>query len=336
MVAHLDGDLNCVQQSQSVTNGVSPAMSTLRDLPLLPLNEKQLADVGVAVASASKRAQLQARGLPTDIVITLEASTKFDAKHKCRQWVPSFLTNSNLSGNDWAASAVTRLVVHIRKLGNHTCIARVCLKGRLGKQGKCRLGFWNFRVARTKRTKPVKKTDRILEKVHGKKLTRRWDGQGFPPVSTIKPEHGRALVEINHPYHTKISPPIALGGFCNHDVTALVKLPLPAKACGPKTSSDHLSDHDIDLDKRIDDAIHMMSRAMNDANFYCASYPCKQQPHIRNLHLSFADGLRKLDKDLAEEQDREPHKEITDEVRAKRVLFRLMARTNACMHKGMQ
>ncbi len=112
MAAHLDGDLNCVQQTQSVTNGVSPATSTLRDLPLLPLNEKQLADVGVAVASASKRAQLQARGLPTDMVITLEASTKFDAKHKCRQWVPSFLSKTNLSANDWAASALTRLVIH--------------------------------------------------------------------------------------------------------------------------------------------------------------------------------------------------------------------------------
>ena len=45
-----------------------------------------------------------------------------------------------------------------------------------------------------------------------------------PPVCTVPPSVGTPAVEINHPFHFKMTPAMMLGPQCNHDLGILLRL----------------------------------------------------------------------------------------------------------------
>ena len=73
---------------------------------------------------------------------------------------------------------------------------------------------------------------------------------------------------------------------------------------------------------------------MIDHEFYCSSYASKEQPHIENLLHTLADGVRGLDREIAEHGAKG---ELMDplEKKTKRLLHRLMSSTNRRMHNGV-
>ena len=71
---------------------------------------------------------------------------------------------------------------------------------------------------------------------------------------------------------------------------------------------------------------------MIDHEFYCASYASKEQPHIEGLLQSLIDGVRGLDREVADREEQGEPIEALE--RSKRVLNRLISSTNRRMHKG--
>ena len=71
-----------------------------------------------------------------------------------------------------------------------------------------------------------------------------------------------------------------LGPMCNHDLGVLLRLPpfqqadQGESARPPKTISSNASRSNEDI------VVSGMLEAMGDHEFYCASYSCKEQPHI--------------------------------------------------------
>ena len=140
------------------------------------------------------------------------------------------------------------------------------------------------RVKPKHKKKKYAKWQLTTKQVHGKALEPRWDGNGPVPIGIEELTANKPLFERTHPYHTKIHPAIGIGTRGNHDASSLVTL------LNALLSNDGKLDDEV-----VDSLIAEMSRDMNNANFYCADYPCKQQPHIQNLFLSFAEGLRQLE-----------------------------------------
>ena len=105
-----------------------------------------------------------------------------------------------------------------RKVGNHVCRPDVCHKGHLGKKGFCRMFFWHW-------ARHVDRDGKVGAKMsHGLVLQSRWDGSGSPPLCMSPPLVGLPALEVNHPFHFKMSPAILLGPKCNHDLGILLRL----------------------------------------------------------------------------------------------------------------
>ena len=110
---------------------------------------------------------------------------------------------------------------HVLRAGNHVCRSDVCHKGRIGRQGFCRMSYWHW-------VRFITKAGELgARRAHGLQLQPRWDGVGYPPVENAPPHAGQVMFEINHPFYFKLSPPMMLGPRCNADLGVLLRLPPP-------------------------------------------------------------------------------------------------------------
>jgi len=211
------------QEAFAAYLGTDVAMETLQRHPLMALGSRQQKDIGSERVAESLAAQLQGRGM-------VEENCADDlAPREFQKWAPEVHADSKATAEEWARSVVGDSVSGANSCGNHVCRGPVCHKGRLGKMGLCRLGFWSFRRTKNKRGQWV------MKRVHGKELRKRWDRKGMPPIHTKPPHRGMPQLERTQPYHFKMSPGPMLGPRCNHDVGIIVKLPLfeQPDACTP-------------------------------------------------------------------------------------------------------
>ena len=188
------------------------AMSVLRAEPLLSLTMKQRLLVGEERAAESMKHQLRARGLS-------EPPATTEARAPPRFFVPATYGTEALPSPTWAAAAVRDVSAATARTGNHVCRKDVCYKGRIGKLGFCRMLFWHW-------AKVVKGPgDVVAVRRHGLPLQQRWDGMGGPPILASPPFRGSPALEVNHPFHFKMTPAMLLGPRCNHDLGLLLRLP---------------------------------------------------------------------------------------------------------------
>ena len=188
--------------------------------------------------------------------------------------------------------------------------------------GFCRMFFWHWARYTTD------KGEEASRRCHGLLLQSRWDGVGMPPVSTVPPSRGTPSLEVNHPFHFKMTPSMLLGPRCNHDLGVLLRLPIVATETTLKSTSTGNQGAMCGWE----DAVSEMLDTMIDHEFYCASYASKEQPHIEGLLQSLIDGVRGLDRELAEQEEKGEPIEALE--RSKRLLNRLISSTNRRMHKG--
>ena len=191
--------------------GEAAAMTALQEQPLMPITAKQRGMIGVSRADDALQAQLKARGMK-------EARLLLEPKKQPRYYTPCFYANASMTSSDFAVSAVVEVNTGVLKSGNHVCRAEVCHKGKIGKQGFCRMSFWHWVRCQAKTGQPG------ARRAHGLQLQSRWDGQGAPPVQNTYPHLGQILLETCHPFYFKLSPSMMLGPRCNHDLGILLRL----------------------------------------------------------------------------------------------------------------
>ena len=121
---------------------------------------------------------------------------------------------------------------------------------------------------------------------------------------------------------------------CNHDLGVLLRLPAFDDAIhGESTRPPPQHSNAPDPSRTKEEAaVSGMLEAMGDHEFYCASYSCKEQPHVNGLLMTLADGLRSKEQDIAAAKAKGENLE-NQEV-GRRILHRLMSSTNRRMHKG--
>ena len=192
-------------------------------------------------------------------------------------------------------------------------------------------------------------------------LHQRWRGGADPPVCAAPPFRGAPALETTHPFHIKMNPAIFLGPRCNHDLGVLLrflvrKVPeITARVCPdavpevaslnsggsdqtasapirPSSTRPHNDPHSHFTDIDIDNMIDSLLEDLENSEFYCSTYATKEQPHVEGLLQTLAHGLQGLEKELAEKQLENQVDE--SQVRARRVLSRLLSSTNRRMHKG--
>ena len=121
---------------------------------------------------------------------------------------------------------------------------------------------------------------------HGHPLQARWDGAGQPPIHSIAPFRGLPALEVNHPFHFKMTPSMLLATRANHDCQLLLRLPA----------------NDLDSTTERKECTQAMIDSMGDHEFYCASYASKEQPHIEGLLHTLADSVRSLEQNMAQQE----------------------------------
>ena len=108
-------------------------------------------------------------------------------------------------------------------------------------------------------------------------------------------------------------------------------LPLIEDVVGARAADAVVSDP-VGETSPFEAAIQQFVETIVDHEFYCVAYATKDQPHIEGLLHTLADGVRRLDVDIAACRARgEP---LEAAVHARRLLHRLLSSTNRRMHKG--
>eukprot|EP00435_Cladocopium_sp_Y103_P047646 s1810_g14.t1 len=91
----------------------------------------------------------------------------------------------------------------------HSCQPRTCYKGKLGRRGYCRLGFWHWL--------PI--ASNVWERCHGIELCPK-------PLLGQDPPHTDAFrTERHHLFFGRVNPFVLMACKCNHDVSTLLRFP---------------------------------------------------------------------------------------------------------------
>ena len=167
------------------------------------------------------------------------------------------------------------------------CRSDVCHKGRIGRQGFCRLGYWHWVRSRSA------SGEETAVRAHGMPLHQRWRGGADPPVCAAPPFRGAPALETTHPFHIKMNPAICLGPRCNHDLGVLLRF----------------------LVRKVPE---ITARVCPDA-----------VPEVASLNSGGSDQTAS-----APIRSNSTHPHNDRQVRARRVLSRLLSSTNRRMHKG--
>ena len=199
-------------EAYAAYTGEGSALEVLSTEPLLSITPKQRALIGKERTEDSIRAQLHARGLSQ--VPELEGPVR-EAKY----YVPNMYSDDSVGSSVWAAESVHEICASTRKAGNHVCRSDVCHKGRIGRYGFCRLGYWHWVRQLSEEGAAT------AVRAHGVPLQGRARRPDAPPLHTVPPFRGAPALEVNHPFHIKMNPGIFLGPRCNHDVGVMLRIP---------------------------------------------------------------------------------------------------------------
>ena len=121
-----------------------------------------------------------------------------------------------------------------------------------------------------------------------------------------------------------------LGPRCNHDLGVLLRLPILDPQLFTKTPA---TVEETEASQLWEESVKEMVDTLIAHEFYCATYASKEQPHIEGLCQTLQDGVRGLERELAERRARgDPEVEPLE--RGRRLLHRLLSSTNRRMHKG--
>ncbi len=85
-------------------------------------------------------------------------------------YVPELYGDVEASSGSWAAKSTRELCAATRKTGNHVCRSDVCHKGKIGRYGFCRLGYWHWVRGVSAKGEPT------AVRAHGLSLQSRGDG----------------------------------------------------------------------------------------------------------------------------------------------------------------
>ena len=316
------------------------ASAALQCAPLMPLSEKQRCMIGPQRTQESFHAQLKARGLkepcPADKIVRWKHTSWPPAAYRSRSW-HKLRRRGIPSCSDFSAVAIQDVHSASLSFGNHVCKPRVCHKGRIGRMGFCRMMFWHWakvpRKTSGKRKRDIdgSDVDHCAKRQHGLALQSQWL-EGQPPVHVTPPQIGIPGLEVTQPFHYRMTPGIAMGPRCNHDLGILLRVPAlkpkDAVVCGAQPNEAVIAEELRDSEMSID----AMVEALIDHEYYCVSYSTKEEPHIEGLLHTFADGVRNIDLEIA--QRRSLGQEVESLEHARKLLHRLLHSTNRRMHKG--
>ena len=243
-------------------------------------------------------------------------------------WLPfcrSYVGDRAAPAEEWSRKLLYEFrhsVVHCA--GVHTCMSRVCHKGRLGKSGYCRLGFWHWAE--------VPNEEHVWARCHGKAL--RFERE----VGMLPPQRGVPLTEQHHPFFGRTTPGVYACCKCNHDLSVMLRFPREAaKTLGSLPSEvDRPSEfHPVGVNSpRDNDAVAaQMAAEINDATHYITDYAGKVQPHLTSLFILLQQGQQRLE----EQFDDDPAlKAKGPAYLASRTLFRMGITCQKRVHKSMQ
>ena len=215
-------------------------------------------------------------------------------------WPSLRMCKAAVSAQQW----LRMLLIDLRHAALHSCLHRcrrkTCHKGRLGKLGYCRLGFWHWRDV-SAHTAPD-----TFQRVHGHQL------QAAAAISEAPLRAGELLPQRHHPYHCRFNPAILALTKANHDVSILIRSPVLA---------DHLQAAEIAA---------AMATSAKAATFYITAYISKTQPHLANLWLLLRDGQRRLEQEHASAPSAPAPQRV-----ASRTLTRMLTSAEKRVHKSL-
>lgn len=181
----------------------------------------------------------------------------------------------------------------------HACQSRTCFKGKLGKRGYCRLGFWHW----------LQHAPQLWERCHGIVLTPR------PLLGTIPPHTDAFLTERHHQFFGKMNPVMLACCKCNHDVSTLLRFP-----------ADYITASDpVGLIR------NRMATNMATLLYYVTCYTTKTQPQLTSLWSLLHSATQRI-----LESFQNPDPPTAPLTRARSALSRLLLSCQKRVHKSSQ
>lgn len=185
----------------------------------------------------------------------------------------------------------------------HSCKEKTCYKGKLGRRGYCRLGFWHWL--------DISSPDHphTWERCHGIALCPE-------PTLGVQPPSLHAFETIrHHQFFGRMNPAILATTKCNHDVSLLLRFPPCA----------------IDAPDPVADIQARMATNMGNLLFYVTCYTTKVQPQLTSLWSLLQAAAQKSTEALQPPAPVLPH-----QVQARTTLSRLLLACQKRCHKSMQ
>ena len=181
----------------------------------------------------------------------------------------------------------------------HACQSRTCHKGKLGKKGYCRLGFWHW----------LQRAPLLWERCHGMTLVPQ------PLLGTLPPQKDSFMTERHHQFFGRVNPVMLLCCKCNHDVSTLLRFP-----------ADYMTASDPVALIR-----NRMATNMSTLLYYVTCYTTKTQPQLTSLWSLLHSATQRI---LESFQSADPP--AAPLTRARSTLSRLLLSCQKRVHKSAQ
>ena len=220
----------------------------------------------------------------------------------CRQYLNR---TGDVPYQDWATMLLYDFRHSAVNCGLHECRPATCHKGKLGKAGFCRLGYWHW--------EPVENEDFTWVRLHGHDITEE------PTIGIIPPHAGQLITERHHPFFARLNPAILCCCKCNHDIRVILSLP-PDNSTG-------------NADAITDSMLRQMVARTSAATYYITDYSGKVQPHSKNLFALKHHGLTGLADEMRSTTEAGLLKPAYLQ---QRTLMRMATACHKRVHKSMQ
>lgn len=279
-------------------------LSQLRPLPYSDTNMRLMhqsyADHLLASTNHWFAADVERRLLATDFMdmpFSLDVSMEKPFLPWCLNYVTALSDPPSESMGKVMLFDLRTSIVHSGLL--HSCQPRTCYKGKLGRRGYCRLGFWHWL--------PIGAN--VWERCHGIELCPK------PLLGQDPPHTDSFRAERHHLFFGRVNPFILMACKCNHDVSTLLRFPADY-AASPNAA----------------ELIHRkMASSMSTLLFYVTSYTTKTQPQLTSLWSMLHNATIKLQQDL-----RNATAPTEPLARARTTCSRLLLACQKRVHKSMQ
>ena len=352
LIAWSNSILGASLESLPATLHTPEAMETFQRLQPLPFSQRQEAVLHAQLGASWDFQVAGTHWRLGQLPLVPACAPWFDPCSDAANGVPTFVpwprtylcVEAALSAETWTSM----LLYDLRHTAVHSCLhdcrPRTCHKGRLGKAGFCRLGFWHWRDVA-----PWTAPD-TWQRCHGLPLQHQTTVDSSASTSGTR---GQLLPERHHPFHTRFNTSsfictflffcyslsssehlfrwsgllfyllnfklafAALRHSCmlqiNHDVTLLLRAP-PA------------SDQE-DSDASLAASMAASARA---ASYYISAYITKTHPHLSNLWLLLRSGHERLQEELRTHAQADNASYV-----AARTLTRMLTSAEKSSHKSM-